>query len=112
MNIIKIKPLSVNTAFQGRKFKTKEYKQYEKDLLLMLPNLKICDAPYKITVEFAFSSTLADIDNPLKPFLDILQKKYNINDRDVYQLEVIKTVVKKGCEFIKFNIETYGKEKR
>jgi Holliday junction resolvase RusA-like endonuclease len=112
MNIIKIKPLSVNTAFQGRKFKTKEYKQYEKDLLLMLPKLKICDAPYKITVEFAFSSTLADIDNPLKPFLDVLQKKYNINDRDVYQLEVIKTVVKKGGEFIKFNIETYGKEKR
>jgi Holliday junction resolvase RusA-like endonuclease len=112
MNIIKIKPLSVNTAFQGRKFKTKEYKQYEKDLLLMLPKLKICDAPYKITIKFAFSSTLADIDNPLKPFLDVLQKKYNINDRDFYQLEVIKIVVKKGGEFIKFNIETYGKEKR
>lgn len=77
----------------------------------MLPKLKICDAPYKITIEFAFSSILADIDNPLKPFLDVLQKKYNINDRDVYRLEVVKTVVKKGSEFVKFNIETYGKEK-
>ncbi len=112
MRKLNIKPLSVNQCWQGQRFKTKEYKQYEKDLLLMLPKLKICDAPYKITIEFAFSSTLADIDNPLKPFLDVLQKKYNINDRDVYQLEVIKTVVKKCGEFINFNIETYGKEKR
>lgn len=110
MRKLNIKPLSVNECWQGRRFKTKEYKQYETNLLLMLPKLKICDAPYKITIEFAFSSPLADIDNPLKPFLDVLQKKYNINDRDVYCLEVIKTVVKKRCEFVKFNIENYGKE--
>lgn len=108
MKKINIKPLSVNECWQGRRFKTKEYKQYEKDLLLMLPKLKICDAPYKITIEFGFSSILADIDNPLKPFLDILQKKYNINDRDVYSLTVLKTITKKETEFIKFNIEKYG----
>jgi len=75
MRKINIKPLSVNECWQGKRFKTKEYKQYEKDLLLMLPKIGICKAPFKITIEFAFSSTLADIDNPLKPFLDILQKK-------------------------------------
>jgi len=112
MRKINIKPLSVNECWQGKRFKTKEYKQYEKDVLLMLPKIGICDAPYKITIEFAFSSTLADIDNPLKPFLDILQKKYNINDRDVYELNVIKTITNKGSEFIKFNIESYGKENR
>jgi Holliday junction resolvase RusA-like endonuclease len=110
MRKINIKPLSVNECWQGQRFKTKEYKQYEKDVLLTLPKLKICDAPYQISIEFAFSSTLADIDNPLKPFLDILQKKYNINDRDVYKLNVAKTVVKKGFEYIRFNIERYEKQ--
>jgi len=101
------KPLSVNECWQGQRFKTKEYKQYEKDVLLMLPKLKLISYPYSIDIEFGFSSSLADIDNPLKPFLDILQKKYSINDRDVYCLNVKKSIVTKGSEFIKFNISTY-----
>ena len=102
---LNIKPLSVNECWQGKRFKTKEYKQYEKDVLLMLPKLKLITAPYSIEIEFGFSSSLADIDNPLKPFLDILQKKYNINDRDVYSLNVKKSIVNKGNEFIKFQIK-------
>ena len=108
MRKINIKPISVNNCWQGRRFKTKEYLQYEKDLLLMLPKLKLCDAPYSIDIEFGFSSLLADIDNPLKPFLDVLQKKYNINDRDVYSLYVVKKVISKGNEYIKFNISNNG----
>lgn len=108
MKKINIKPISVNNCWQGRRFKTKEYLQYEKDLLLMLPKLKLCNAPYSIDIEFGFSSLLADIDNPLKPFLDILQKKYLINDRDIYKLNVTKSVISKGSEYIKFKIESYG----
>lgn len=104
---LNIKPLSVNECWQGQRFKTKSYKQYEKDLLLILPKIKDLNAPFSITVSFGFSSPLADIDNPLKPFLDILQKKYNINDREVYKLTVSKEVVKKQNEFIKFKIETF-----
>ncbi len=104
MQTIKIKPLSVNEAWQGRRFKTDKYKQYEKDLLLMLPNIKIPKAPYFVDIGFYFSSPLSDIDNCLKPFLDVLQKKYNINDRDIYQLSVIKTLVPKGHEGITFEI--------
>jgi hypothetical protein len=33
---IQIKPMSVNIAFQGRRFKTPLYKKYEKDLMLLL----------------------------------------------------------------------------
>jgi len=104
MRKINIKPMSVNVAFQGRKFKTKEYKQYEKDLLLMLPNVKLKIQRVSIDIVFGFSNSLCDIDNPLKPFLDILQKKYNINDRDIYKLIVSKEVIKKGNEFIKYQI--------
>lgn len=104
MQKINIKPLSVNECWQGRRFKTKEYKQYEKDLLLMLPNIKLKIQRVSIDIVFGFSNSLCDIDNPLKPFLDILQKKYNINDRDIYKLIVSKEVIKKGNEFIKYQI--------
>lgn len=104
MRKINIKPLSVNECWQGRRFKTKEYKQYEKDLLLMLPNVKLKIQRVSIDIVFGFSNSLCDIDNPLKPFLDILQKKYNINDRDIYKLIVSKEVIKKGNEFIKYQI--------
>ena len=101
------KPLSVNECFQGRRFKTQEYKKYERDLLLMLPKKTFKFDKFSIIIEFGFSSTLADLDNPVKPFLDILQKKYNINDRYVYSLSISKKVVPKGTEYIKFKISQY-----
>ena len=107
MNKLNIKPLSVNNCWQGKRFKTPEYKKYERDLLLMLPKKTFKFDKFSIEIEFGFSTTLADIDNPLKPFLDILQKKYNINDRDVYSLTVSKKVVPKGSEYIKFKISQY-----
>jgi len=104
MRKINIKPLSVNECWKGQRFKTKEYKQYEKDLLLMLPNIKLKIIRVKIDIVFGFSNSLCDIDNPLKPFLDVLQKKYSINDRDIYELNVKKEVLSKGSEFIKYQI--------
>jgi Holliday junction resolvase RusA-like endonuclease len=101
---IQIKPLSVNDAWQGRRFKTPRYKKYEKDLISLLPKAVVTNHKLEIFIEFGFSSTASDIDNPLKPFLDILQKKYNINDKQIYSLNVKKTIVKKGSEFINFEI--------
>lgn len=101
---IDITPLSVNKAWQGRRFKTHLYKKYESIVLLMLPKLSGLKAPFKVEINFGFSSTLSDIDNPLKPFLDILQKKYNINDKDIHELNVTKTIVPKGKEHIEFKI--------
>lgn len=106
MNVhtIQIKPLSVNDCWQGRRFKTDKYKDYEKLVLLMLPKQIDVSGPFRIKIEFGFSNVQSDIDNPLKPFLDILQKKYSINDKEVYELIVKKTVVKKGNEFIRYSI--------
>jgi Holliday junction resolvase RusA-like endonuclease len=100
-----IKPLSVNQCWQGRRFKTPKYKEYEENLLLMLPNTEF-DFKDRISVEieFGFSSTRSDIDNPLKPILDILQKKYKFNDSAIYQLKVNKLITKKKKEFININI--------
>jgi Holliday junction resolvase RusA-like endonuclease len=100
---LNVKPLSVNEAWKGSRFKTKAYLSYEKALLLMLPNRDLKDVE-KVNIEFGFSSKLADIDNPVKPILDILQKKYGFNDRDIFELNIKKVVVKKGEEFIKISI--------
>lgn len=103
--IIKIKPLSVNQVWQGKRFKTKAYKDYEKEVLLLLPNsYKVPLNRLEITFTFGFSSKLADWDNPIKPFQDILQKKYKFNDSQIYKATVIKEIVKKGDEFIEFTI--------
>lgn len=104
---ISIKPLSVNEAWQGRRFKTEKYIRYERDVLFLLPKIKLPDPPYKISYEFGLSNTLSDIDNPVKPITDILQKKYGLNDRDIYEAHLIKVITLKGEEYIKFNIETY-----
>lgn len=104
---IKIKPLSVNQCWQGRRFKTKIYKAYEQELLLKLKPYDI-DETLKLAVyiTWGFSSKGSDIDNPTKPFFDILQKKYGFNDSRIYELHIKKEIVKKGSEFIDFEIET------
>lgn len=103
---IKINPLSVNAAWKGRRFKTDLYRSYERDVLLLLPTLAAPKGELCIKILFGFSSKLKDIDNPLKPFIDILQKKYKFNDRDIYRLTVEKEIVPKGCEYINFEINS------
>jgi len=99
-----VKPLSVNQCWQGKRFKTKKYQWYEKVVFYSLPKIIIPDGKLKIDIEFGFSSPLADIDNPIKPFLDILQKKYSFNDKNIIEMSVKKLVTKKGDEYIKFVI--------
>jgi Holliday junction resolvase RusA-like endonuclease len=62
--------------------------------------------PYLLNIVFGFSSPLADIDNGLKPFIDILQKRYEFNDKDIVELNVKKEKAVKGGEFILFEILT------
>jgi Holliday junction resolvase RusA-like endonuclease len=104
---INIKPLSVNECWQGRRFKTKKYKAYESELLLKLKPLTVPDGELSLNITVGLSNALADIDNILKPFIDILQKKYGFNDRDIMSLNIEKVKAEKGCEFIKFNLAPY-----
>ncbi len=105
MKRIDVIPLSVNQVWQGRRFKTKKYKDYEKTVLAILPKLKIPEGNLKLIITFGFSSKASDWDNPIKPFQDILQKKYDFNDSRIYRAEIEKVIVKRGKEFIDFSIE-------
>ena len=105
---IKIKPISVNSCWQGRRFKNKNYLIWEKSLLNLLPaTLKIPKKrKLQIKIEFGLSSKLSDLDNPIKPTLDVLEKKYpDFSDRNVYQMIVHKVIVPKGKEYIAFEVE-------
>lgn len=106
---VSIKPLSVNEAWQGKRFKTQEYRKYQDTLLLILPKIVLPAAPYSLKLVFGFSNVLSDFDNPVKPFIDILQKRYGFNDRDIYEAIITKQVVAKGKEFIQFELTSKQK---
>lgn len=100
-----IKPLSVNEAWQGRRFKTPKYQRYERDVMLILPKaIHIPEGPLFLVYIFGMSNTLSDCDNPVKPLQDILQKKYNFNDSRIAGILVLKEKVSKGKEFTHFTI--------
>ena len=106
MNRLNIKPLSVNQAWQGKRFKTNKYKSFQAEMLLILPKLKQSfEGDLKVELRYGFSSKLSDIDNPCKMVLDCLCKKYGFDDRQIYELHQTKEIVKKGDEYIEFRIE-------
>lgn len=104
MKRINIKPLSVNLVWQGKRFKTPAYTKYEREVFTLLPDLNELKPPFLVNITFGLSNSLSDIDNPVKPILDILQKKYGINDKDIIELNLKKLIVKKGFEYFDFEI--------
>ena len=108
MHKINIKPLSTNALWQGRRFKTEAYEDYEKELFVLLPkNYKVPSGKLSATFEFGLSSKNADADNCVKGFADILQKFYGFNDKNFYEMTLRKVDVKKGQEYISFQIQSY-----
>ena len=105
---VDVKPLSVNKCWQGRRFKTNDYKDYQEYLLYILGRVIIPDGELTLTIYWGFSNYGAsDTDNPTKPFVDILQKKYGFNDSRIKRMVLEKDKVKKGEEYIIFEFKTY-----
>lgn len=103
---IPIKPLSINRAWQGRRFKSPEYKKYSNDCMKLMIAQKMPPPPYEVSIVFGLSNKANDVDNGCKPMIDILQQKYGFNDRDIYKLHIEKRIVKKGEEFTSVIIKT------
>lgn len=103
-----IKPLSVNEAWLGRKRKSAKYRQYEIVVSALLPEIKVPARGFLgLRLEWGFSSAASDIDNPIKPFQDILQKTYGFDDKRIAELIVHKKKVKRGEEYILFDLYPY-----
>ena len=105
MKRINVKPMTVNRAWRGRKFKTPEYKTYEINVMMLLKPMEIPAGNLFVTLTAGFSNKLCDIDNIAKPFIDILQRRYDFNDNRIWKLVLNKRIVKKGSEYIEFSIE-------
>ncbi len=91
---IDLKPMSINKAWRGgRRFRTKDYLQYEKDLLCLLPRdggIKF-DGEFEVDIIFYCKNKLSDADNIIKPIMDILTKSGIIkDDRFAMRIQVTK----------------------
>ena len=109
MNRIRIKPLSINEAFQGKRFKTKLYEKFKDTIQkYLIPKRKLPKHPEKtklfVHYRWGFSSSRSDIDNPVKPFQDVLFDRMPNDDRDVYFTILEKRIVPKGKEHIDYHI--------
>ena len=75
-------------------------------MLFLLPKITLPAPPYELHLEIGVSNMAFDFDNPVKPFVDILQKKYGFNDKQIMRAVIDKVIVKKGKEYIGFKITT------
>lgn len=101
------KPLSVNEAYQGRRFRTPKYDLFKRDMNFLLPSdYKIPPPPYVIYFEFGLSSMSGDWDNCIKTAQDCISDKYGFNDKLIKRGVVDVVNVAKGHEYISFKIET------
>ena len=90
----------------GRKRKTAAYRDYEMKVPKELPELDLPSrGPLGLRLRAGLSNRAADLDNVVKPFLDILQANYGFNDNRIYFIEMTKVKVAKGEEYIAFDLE-------
>ncbi len=110
---ISIKPLSVNDAWKGQRFKTEKHKWYETQLMFLLSSsdeFRDLKKEEKLAVElyFGFSSHSSDWDNGIKQLMDVISKKYGFNDNKVFKGLIEKEIVKKGDEYVSFKVYRYS----
>jgi len=88
-----IKPMSINVAWQGQRFKTKQYVKFQNDCLNLLIVSGAAQNSIKGLVEVRYNWYIknfsrSDVDNFIKPLQDILVKRGIIED-DRYIKRVI-----------------------
>ena len=101
-----IKALSVNAAYRGRRFNTKEKIRFDRALALMLPSGRVPGEWYRLTYDFDlvnFSRT--DTQNLLKPLTDcIVRRGIIIDDRRI----VVEIVRKHPAKKDRITVEIDG----
>ena len=99
---LKIHPISLNQAFQGRRFKTKKAKNYEEELTILLSPFKDRMVLGKLEIHYKFFlkyHATTDCDNLVKLLQDILVKQGLMeDDRKIYKYIIEKFPAKKVGE--------------
>ena len=95
---IQMKPMSVNQAFRAiprgnfcTSIKSSAYRQYEKDLSMLLPKKEMIKGEVVVTIEYYLKRYSVDLDNLTKPLIDCLATaEYFENDKYITSLNLSK----------------------
>lgn len=95
--LITIKPISINACFQGRRFRTGEFKRWQRAVIHKLPKGKENSENIKITIIICLKCPLrSDLDNYAKPIIDCCVKAGLIkDDRYICEIKMLKIRSKK-----------------
>ena len=107
MHSVKIKALSVNDAWQGRRYKSQKYTKFSNEMnlqLVLLNKPQVPDGPINIHYRFHISNMNTDVDNLIKAFQDVLFKWLEVDDRRIVNLIAGKVKCRKGEEKIEWDI--------
>lgn len=103
---VNIKPLSVNQAYQGRRFARPELTAYKNSIVASLRREVCPTGALQVSYTFGVSSKNADLDNCVKAFQDALSARYDFNDKQICRMIAEKVIVPKGQEYVAFDIRT------
>ena len=106
-----IKPLSVNQAWCGKRFKTPAYKAFEQEVIFKLPYQPMQGGWYKITYLFYLIHwQTSDADNFVKVLQDCLVKKGIIKD-DRFIMEYVIKKIPSDKDYFQITIDRIELEK-
>lgn len=106
-------PLSVNKAWQGRRYKTDEYIWYEREIGKLV-KLNPMVEPIEGIIEVHYTFRLkhhktTDYDNLLKPLQDVLQKcGVIVEDRFIYEARISKRPETPDGDLIEVDIKPFS----
>ena len=99
-----VKPLSANNmTYRNKTIKQRVYLDYQNELRDEIRGVEwpFGDDYVDFYIIAGFSNRGADLDNVLKPLFDTYQGIFEeFNDNKVYYVELYKTIVPKGREFL------------
>ena len=107
MHTLQLKPISVNEAYKGRKFKTPQHKKFKDHAKILLRSKRLPKVekkqPFFILYHF-YTNMQNDLDNLIKLTQDSICEKLGTDDRYIMGMHAKKFIAKKGEEKIKFKI--------
>ena len=104
---LKFKPVSTNAMYSGRRYKSKEARQFEKDVALLLAikarDIELPEGDLSLVLRVGTTRRM-DTSNSIKLLEDCIARHLGIDDRRFTAISVVRVHVKSGDEFISFQI--------
>lgn len=101
-----LKPVSVNQAYYKNRARSRLYMDYIDGWQTYLcghvipEDIDKKDMRFKVTIHVGFGNRASDLDNIVKPTVDIMAQWFGFDDKQVIHLEAFKHVVPRGSDYI------------